>query len=167
MDSSVISGLIGGAIAVALVSYLSSRVRAAPATGQLRYGWFIALLGVCCLAVAAFAFWLLFLSGQVQEDGGAMLAAIVLLLGFGLGAGASFAEYFKVRGTYNEEEIDIHTPWTGRKHEKWEDLVSATFSSQMSWYVLTFKSGTKVRISSLLGGSGGVVTKLKEMGYDI
>ena len=166
MDSSIISGLIGGAVAVALTTYLSSRIRNAPADGQLKYGWAVALLGWSCMAIVAFAGWAIFYDQSVWEDKGELVAVIGLFLGFGLGAIYSFGEYFKVRGTYDDEEIDFYTPWTGRKVEKWDDLKSAKFSSPMSWYVLTFQSGNKIRISSLLGGNGGVLSKLNELGYE-
>ena len=80
MDSSIISGLIGGAISVALVTYLSSRIRTASADGQLRYGWGLALLGWCCMAIVAFAGWAFFHDQNVWEDKGEFVAFIGLFL---------------------------------------------------------------------------------------
>lgn len=167
MDSSVISGLVGGAIAVALVTYLSARVRNARADGSLRYGWGVLLLGVACLAIVGVAIVAFFIDENVWTDRGEFIAVIGLIVGFGLGAVYSFGEYFFVRGNFDDEGIEFYSPWTGSKKEKWDDLRSAKFNGSLSWYVLRFRSGKTIRLSSLLSGHGGVLAKLQELGYQL
>ncbi|MBU1619686.1 MAG: hypothetical protein KJ556_06970 [Gammaproteobacteria bacterium] len=79
---------------------------------------------------------------------------------------ACFAEYFKVKGRFDSDDIAFHTLWTGTKKENWDDLVSAKFNASMYWYRLKFRSGKKVRLSSYVLGHGEVLTILKERGYD-
>lgn len=167
MDSSIISGLIGGAISVVLVGYLSTRVRNTLADGMLRYGWGIFLLGCVCLALVGFAIGAFFYDNDVWTDRGEFLAVIGLIIGFGLGAIYSFGEYFLVRGNYDDQGIEFYTPWTGQKSEKWHNLRSVKFSGSMSWYVLRFKDGRTIRLSSLLSGHGGVLSKLEGMGHTL
>jgi hypothetical protein len=50
MSSSVISGLIGGLVSVAIVTYISAKVRGSAGQGTLRYGSWLVVLGSSCLA---------------------------------------------------------------------------------------------------------------------
>ena len=111
--------------------------------------------------------WLLFIDADVWEDRGELFAVIALIVGFGSGAGYCFAEYFLTRGGYNDERIEFYTPWTGRKTERWSDLVGVELNAQMSWFVLTFRSGTKIRISTMLSGHGGMLAVLEQKGLPL
>jgi hypothetical protein len=164
MESSVIAGLIGGLASVAICSYISTKVRGSAAPGALRFGAWLAVLAWCCLAFAGLAAAALFYDLDVWQKRSELIAVVGLIVGFGAGAAYCFAEYFGTRGTYDENGIDFSTPWTGRKVERWSDLVSLAFNAQASWYELTFRSGNKVRMSALLGGHGGVLSLLEGRG---
>jgi len=165
MDASVISGLIGGIIALIFVSLISSKVRNSSNGNQLKYGWGFLVLGWSCIAFVALAIYLLFYDLNVWEDRGELYSVIGLFIGFGAGAIYTFGEY-KVWGSYDDDGIVLYTPWTGRKEEKWCDLDSVKYNSNASWYVLKFKSGRIIRLSSLLGGHGGVLDILYRKGYE-
>jgi len=113
-------------------------------------------------AVSAF-----FYDNDVWTDRSEFVAVIGLIVGFGVGALLCFADYFVVRGTYDDQGIEFRTPWTGTKVERWSDLQSVKFSTQMSWYVLKFRSGKIIRLSTLLSGHGGVLKKLDQMEFDL
>jgi hypothetical protein len=164
MDSSVLSGLIGGLASIAICSYISAKVRGSAQQGTLRWGAWLVVLGFCCLAFVALAFSALFVDANVWEDGGELFAVIGLIVGFGFGAGYCFAEYFLTRGIYDDKGIDFYTPWTGRKTELWSALCGVELNDQMSWYVLTFRSGNKIRISTMLSGHGGMLAVLEQKG---
>lgn len=164
MNSSVISGLIGGLVSVAICSYISAKVRGFAEQGTLRWGAWLVVLGFCCLAFVAFAFAALFIDADVWVDRGELFAVIALIVGFGSGAGYCFAEYFLTRGSYDDNGIDFYTPWTGPKAERWSDLRGVELNAQMSWYVLTFRSGNKIRISTMLSGHGGILALLEQKG---
>ena len=165
MGSSIVSGLIGGLASVVICAYISAKVRGSAEQGTLRYGSWLVALAWCCVAFVALAASALFVDANVWEDRGELLAVVGLIVGFGLGAAYCFAEYFFTRGRYDDEEIDFCTPWTGRKAERWSDLRDARFNPQSSWYVLTFRSGNKIRISSLLSGHGPLLTLLESRGF--
>lgn len=167
MDSSIVSGLIGGAVSVALITYLSTKLRDQPSNGILRWGWGLFLLGSCCLVFVGLAVGAFFYDNDVWTDRGEFIAVIGIIIGFGFGAICCFAEYFLVHGKYDDQGIEFHTPWTGTKVEKWKDLQSVTFSSQMSWYVLKFRSGKIIRVPTLLSGHGGVIDRLEQMGFEL
>ena len=167
MSSSIISGLIGGLASVVICSYISAKVRGSAGQGTLRWGAWLVVLAFCCLAFVALAFSALFVDADVWEDRGELVAVIGLIVGFGFGAGYCFAEYFLTRGSYDDKGIDFYTPWTGRKTERWSDLGSVELNAQMSWYVLTFRSGNKIRISTMLGGYGGVLAVLEDKGLPL
>jgi hypothetical protein len=165
MDSSIVSGLIGGLASVVICAYISAKVRGSAEHGTLRFGAWLVVLAWCCLALAALAASALFIDANVWQDRGELIAVVGLIVGFGAGAGYCFAEYFLTRGTYDDNGIDFHTPWTGRKTERWGDLAGVELNAQSSWYVLTFRSGNKIRISSLLGGNGRLMSLLEGRGF--
>jgi hypothetical protein len=165
MSSSVIPGLIGGLLSLVICAYISVKVRGAAAPGTLRYGSWLVVLAWCCLAFVALAGSALLFDNDVWEERSELLSVVGLIVGFGLAAAYCFGEYFLTRGTYDDDGIDFHTPWTGRKTERWSDLRSVELNSQASWYVLTFLSGRKVRISSLLSGHGAVLSLIHTKGF--
>ena len=160
MSSSILSGLIGGLASVAICSYISAKVRGSAEQGALRYGAWLVVLGWCCLAFVGFAVWALFYDLDVWERSSELLSVIGLIVGFGVGAAYCFGEYFFTRGIYDRDGIDLSTPWTGRKTESWNDLVAVDFNATANWFVLTFRSGNKVRLSTMLSGHGGVLDVL-------
>ena len=145
---SILSGLIGGAISVLLTVYIARRVGRAVPPGTLRFGGIVWVLAVACLvfALVPMASFLYFGSE------GQLLARLFLLLGFGLAAIYCFGEAAFVKGSYNDEEIEFFTPWTGLKKETWNNLESIEFNSWVSWYTLSFRSGKRIRLSRYLSG---------------
>ena len=141
----IISGLIGGLIAILLTAYVASRVGKGGEPGQLRYGGFMWALAAGCLLLAFLPI-AVTLAGNDKE----FWAKVVLFLVSGIGAAYCFAEAALVRGSYDEQGIQFHTPWTGTKTEAWHDLRSVEFLASCSWYTLTFASGRKIRLSQFL-----------------
>lgn len=146
--SSIISGLIGGAISVLLTIYIARRVGRGASPGKLRFGIVLWVLAVACLVFALVPMALHLFFGHE----GQVSARLFLLLGFGFAAIYCFGEAAFVSGTYNDEGIEFFTPWTGLKKEKWSDLVSIEFNSWFSWYTLRFRSGKRIRLSRYLSG---------------
>lgn len=167
MDSSAISGLIGGVAAIIIGTYVSSRARDSGEEGELRFGVSIVILAWCCLALTVFAVVMFFIDNDVWEKKSELYSVVGLFVGFGLGAFYCFGEYFKVKGNYDEEQIDFQTPWTGRKIEQWSNIESVKFNSSMNWYILKFKSGNKIRLSSFLVGHGHVLELLENKGIGL
>lgn len=167
MDSSIISGLIGGVVAVILCTYISKNVRIAKVEGELQFGTFLVMFAWCCIGIVVFALWAFFNDKDAWEKPSELYSVIGLFFGFGFSSIYCFGEYFKVRGKFDDHGIDFYTPWTGRKTEKWAELESVEFNSLANWYVLKFTSGKKIRLSGLLSGHGDVLEIIKAKGYDV
>jgi hypothetical protein len=146
--SSIVSGLVGGAVAVLLTTYIAKQVGRSAPHGQLRFGVILWLLTVACLALALLPIALTVIWGHDKE----LWAKVALFVGFGFCAVYCFGEAAFVRGTFTDDEIRFTTPWTGPKQEKWRDLVSVELNDWCSWYTLSFKSGSKIRLSRYLSG---------------
>ncbi|MCL1127876.1 hypothetical protein [Shewanella surugensis] len=166
MDSSIISGLIGGAIAVALCTYTSKKSCHAKAKGELKFGKFLLVLAWCSFSITGLTSIPLFLNMSIWHDPNELSASVGLVVIFGLITTYCFGEYFKARGHFNEHKIDFYTPWTGQKRELWDNLDSVTFNALGNWYRLKFTSGKIIRLSNLLNGHGDVITLLQSKGYD-
>ena len=143
----IISGLIGGLIAVLLTAYIAKRVGKGSEPGQLRYGKFLWILAAACLLLA-----ILPIASSLAGNDKDLGAKIALVVGFGAGAVYCFAEAALVRGSFNEQGIVFYTPWTGSKNESWHDLVSIKYVASCNWHTLTFRSGKHIRLSQYLEG---------------
>jgi hypothetical protein len=165
MDSGMISGIIGGIISIILCTYVSSKVSHKATNGQLKFGYLLSGLFWCCLAISLMCSSVLLFTDYYQERD--FYPLIGLIIGFGLFAIYSFGEAFKVHGKFDEKSIQFYTPWTGSQNEKWHDLKTIKFSTNANWYTLTFKSGSKIRLSKLLGGHGLVIDHIKSLGHSL
>jgi len=167
MDSGVIGGIVGGVASLIIGTIITKSSGKKSDNGELKFGLWIFVLGLACLSFVLFSLYFLLFGDLSTEDNTGVCAAVGLILGFGLGAIYSFGEGFKVRGNFNNESIEFHTPWTGSKSEKWSDLESVKFNSQANWYVLKFNSGVKIRLSALLSGHGLVLEHIKTLGIKV
>jgi hypothetical protein len=167
VDSSIISGLIGGLVAVVIATFVTKAARSKNTNGELKHGLLIFILALACLALSIFAAWMFVFDEDVHEQTSEFVSVLLLFFGFGIAAVACFAEYFKVNGTFDSDSISFYTPWTGSKKESWDDLVAAKFNGSMYWYTLEFKSGKKVRLSAYLVGHGEVLDIVRERGFDL
>ena len=134
---------------------------------KLSYNWLILLIGSGCLLFVGLTIYALFFDKDVWCKTSELVAVLSLLIGFGLGAIYSFAEYFFTKGHFNKTGITFSTPWSGSKKEQWSNLVSAYYSDSMSWFVLKFQSGKVIRISSYMKGFRGIVTILRKYGFEM
>ena len=166
MDSSIVSGLIGGLAAIIIGTIVTKTSRKKLTNGELKHGVFIFIVAILCLALSLFAVWAFFYDKDVHEKTSEFVAVVGLFFGFGLGAFVCFAEFFKVKGRFDEAGISFYTPWTGAKDERWDNLISAEFNALMYWYTLEFKSGKRIRLSAYLMGHGAVLDLLKQRGYN-
>ncbi len=166
MDSSTISGLIGGVVATLIGVVATKAARRKITHGELKHSALIFILAIVCIGLSAFAAWLFFYDNNVHQKTSELISFIGLFVGFGLSGLVCFAEYFKVQGVFSTEHIEFYTPWTGRKTERWDNLISAKFNPSMSWYTLKFKSGKTIRLSSYMLGHGEVLDILKQKGFN-
>lgn len=160
-------GLVGGLGSVALMALAADRARAARTRGALRHGAGVALVAGACLALAAICAAAFLTDRDLRSDPRELVAAVVLVTGFGLGGACLLAEYLLVHGRLDDEALALRTPWTGRKVAQWRDLRSAKWNPWMGWYVLAFRDGTVLRISRLLHGHGAVLEQLRALGHDL
>lgn len=156
--SGAISGAVGGVLAVVILTYIARSAGKPVAAGQLRYGIWMWLLALACLAFAIVPVVLVTIKGDDKQ----FAATIALLVGFGIAAIWAFGEVLFVRGTFDETGIAFSTPWTGKKSEKWKDLVNFEFNAACSWYTLTFASGSRIRLSQYLNGHREALRALQD-----
>jgi hypothetical protein len=154
-------------ISVAVIKFFSIKTFQSAQEGELKFSLFIKGLGLVCLLFSAVPLFV-FLTGNYQVDKpGETNALIGLTIGFGLGAFYTLAEGFFVKGSYDNTSIMFSTPWTRKKIEKWDDLESIKFNRSCYWYVLKFKSGKIIRLSSYLSGHGSILALLQNRGHGI
>ena len=157
------SGVIGGLIAIFLIAYVSRRAAFAAVPGQLCYGWFLKGLGwLMVAATAGLAYVMVF-----TDHRGQYVALSILILVFGAPSGPLLVEAYGTSGSFDSEGIVLRTAWTGSKHQRWVDLVTARFNPLFSWYSLAFKDGTTIRLSNILNGYGAALKEIERHGIRV
>jgi hypothetical protein len=156
------SGVIGAAVAVALISFLAGRAAKSELEGELRHGAFPAAFGaLTALAALGMTYVMFFVNHRGQY------VSIGLIWCFcAATAGYFFAEAYRTRGNYDVNGIRFETPWTGVKQKQWDDLQAVHFSPSMGWYVLSFSDGTTMRVSRLLLGHARLLEQLAALGFE-
>lgn len=167
MMSSIISGLIAGLVAAIVCAWVSKRARESAIEGDLRFGAFLPFMGSCSLVLVGLVLSGLLMDPDFRSGQDELLVGLAVLLIFTLIGVYSFTEYARVRGSFDEAGIDFHSPWTGSKTEEWADLEALSFNRMAGWYVLRFRSGSIIRLSTLLRGHGDVLDLLKSKGHQV
>lgn len=155
------------AVTLGIATYAIKKATYATKEGELRFGAFMKVLGLICVAFSVIPFYVLLTGKYDVEKPGETPALIGLIIGFGFAAVFILAEALLVKGSYNHHSITFSTPWSGTKTERWEDLESIKFSGTFSWYLLKFKSGKVMRLSSFLNGHGHLLDFLRSRGHEI
>ena len=109
MDSSIISGLIGGLFSVVVCTYISKSVRKSEVEGELKYGTFLVALAWFCVLLVVFAFLGFFYDADVWEKKSEFFSILALCFGFGFGAIYCFGEYFSRRYAFECEWCGIRS----------------------------------------------------------
>jgi len=159
----MISGMVGAAIAIVLLSYVSRRAAAVDTGGRLNHGLLLkSFAWVMTLAVLGLTYVMLFV-----DHNGQYVPLAFLILGFGAGAVYMMGDVYRTRGTFDSNGIEFESLWTGKKTQKWSDLVEVSYNEQMYWYVLLFADGTKIRVSNQLQGHGRLLDHIQSLGKQI
>ncbi len=154
----IVGAVAGGLIGALMPKILKKASMKKTTNGKLKFGVSALIMGIVGLFIfAALAVLAVFYIDEFREDMTRLIFVLfVLFLLFGIPGLACFAEYFKVKGNFDNQYIEFYTPWTGAKKEDWDNLVSVKFNASMFWYTLDFKSGKKIRLSLMLHGIGEV-----------
>lgn len=157
------SGVIGGMIAAVLLAYFSRRAAFAGAPGQLRFGWAMRGLGaLCALATLGLAYIMSFTDHRGQYVSLSILIAICALFTV-----YTLGETYGTKGTFDSAGIAFRSPWAGLRTQQWSDLVGVRLRPSMSWWVLTFRDGSKIRLSTWLEGHGAVLEHIRTVRADL
>ncbi|RYZ07382.1 MAG: PH domain-containing protein [Myxococcales bacterium] len=155
------SGAIGGAIAVMIISLVVARAARSGVQGELRYGGFLKALGaITGLAAPGVLYLLLFV-----ELRGSFTPWVLIFGFFVLTTIYVFLEDSLTRGTYDQEGITFRTPWSGTKRGQWSQLRKLGFNGGTGWYVLEFADGTKMRVPRMMMGHAYLLELLKARGF--
>ncbi len=153
---------IAGVLCIMLLSFLSTKLRnhLIHKNAQLKFGYTVVVLAWTCLTFSLLSFSAFFYDNDVWTKNSEFYSVVGLFIGFGIASIYCFAEFFRVHGFYDEYHIEFYTPWTGQKNETWNNLNHAKFDASTSWYILEFKSGKKIRLSTLIHGHREVIAAL-------
>ncbi|NHZ94991.1 hypothetical protein [Massilia sp. CCM 8734] len=156
------AGLFGAFAAWFAVRWIGARLRTGAGDGSLVFAPFLERLGILQLLGVAVLAWVAF---SREHDNYPALIALALALA--IGGVYCLCEGIMTRGKVDDSGIVFITPWGGRRNEAWRDLRSVRYRSYCAMYVLTFRSGSVIRLSVLLSGHGAVLQQVRERGYRV
>lgn len=155
--SAVVSGLIGGFVAAALVALARRRRTAARLDADgwrtLRPGWMINLAFILSAALAAFCFYVWMFVGSSRPDADKqMMICLLLGVGFALGAvGAGWAGYGR-RISWKGDELRIRRLGGGEIVQRFADIAGVTKKDALGEYHIDFRDGSRLRLSTYFRG---------------
>lgn len=118
--------------------------------GKLKPRTLLAIFGILCAGFALLIIYGYF-SGRFEDE-----ESVWWLIGLEvcLWTGAIFliGEGYLVKGSFDEENLEFYTPWTGTKKENWSSLVKVNHHVYNAYYALHFDNGTLIRVSDTLVG---------------
>ena len=159
----LITGLLGAFVAYVLVRILSRRIREGTGDGRLGYSSVVLALGWLLIIFASILTTSMFMGPSATPEVSRSVVAAVL----GAAGIALLFQGVLTRGWYDGSGIRFSTPFGGKVDELWRDLRKVSYNRHCGWYVLSFRSGKKIRLSKLLCGYGGVLERLQLLGHHV
>ena len=135
--------------------------------GRLKYKMAMRVVALLNFAFATLLWWTLLTKNYHYEEISQTISLTLLTIFFTSSAIYLILEVIFTEGEFDEEKIRLKTIWSGRKNQKWQDLISIESNDALSWYVLRFKDGTKIRLSYFLGGVGDVIDFLIDEDFGV
>jgi hypothetical protein len=151
-------------LTVSVIGYLTNRAVYSQKKGNLKYGMPLKILGIICFLVTIVPLYVLLTKNYQVDKPGETTALIGLAVAFGLGAIYFIIESFFVFGNYDCNKIEFFSPWSGTKIQEFKNLESCGLNPFCGYYALKFKDGTKIRLSTYLGGHGHLIEHLDKLG---
>lgn len=174
METSLTLWLIGSSIVAILIIYFRNRARRFQPNRDLQFGWGTAVLGAFLLVpfgIFPLILIVVVIDAMTSGEGFSQLTSssiCLLILCFPSVCGASLlAEFFFSKGHFDTNEIIYRDVWAGRMRQHWEDLEDVDYNEFMGWYVFTFRTGPKIRLSRLLSGHKAILKMLQKKGFPI
>ncbi len=157
------------AFAVVLLAHIIARLvhqrvlrEMKPEQQVLRYSHGLWLVGFAGLIFFGWGYYNLYITqAQPQTNGviwGMILIAILSLY--------TLIEGLFVKGYYDDQQVVLFSPWTGKKQQVWHEVENCRYNSIAMWYVFTFKNDKVLRLNSLLQHSSSLMETLKARGID-
>jgi hypothetical protein len=162
----MLSGILGGLGAVLVLTLLMRAGRRAAATVDVSTGArsaryptaarFLAwVLLVTTLGLSGFAF------TKIPTTRGMVIGALICSAAIAAMT-CLVLEFTRIRASWTPKQVELSSPWTGKRKLDWSDLTEVQFSQSMNWFVLRGRPGTVVRLSGLLGGLTELLRALRE-----
>lgn len=151
----IISGVIGGLVAVAIISWLARDAATAQTDGLLCYGRKTRAIAVGLLLIALFIGYAALRASPDQRVIAAVVAVALLAGGIWF-----VVETFCFQARVTDTHLIVRSPWRGVREVPWEAVEGYSFSEVNRWHVLHTRGYGKVRLSVLLEGVDQVAEKL-------
>ena len=159
------SGVIGGLAAALILTLLMRAGRRASATVDASSGARIArypaaarlLAWFLLLAVVAISGFVLTHLPSTRET----VIGAIISCAFIAATASLLLEFTSIRASWTPKQVELSSPWGGKRAIDWSDLTEVRFSQGMNWFVLRGRTWTVVRLSGLLGGLTELLVELR------
>ncbi len=131
--------------------------------GNLGYSLVMKIMALFIFFFTVVVFYIFITKSYQINTLGETTALISLMVFFGVGTIYAIGDAFFVYGNFNKKYIEFYSPWLGLRKQKLIDLEAYSYNRIATWYVLSFKDGTKIRISAYLDGYGDLMRLIKKL----
>ena len=153
----VLKGIVVLIITYILIDFIRKINHSAKKKGVLEYNFTATTIALFNLAFAILL-WYIFISKNYRyQESSQTIALLLLIIFFTASTIYLTLEIIFTKGSFDEETITFNTIWRGQKKQRWEDLIYIDSNDTLSWYILGFQDGTKIRLSYFLSGVGDLM----------
>ncbi|PID66967.1 MAG: hypothetical protein CR975_00245 [Gammaproteobacteria bacterium] len=155
--------IVTAVLVIAILGYLMHHAKYSKNKGNLSYDLTMKVIAVLVFLFAMIPLYAFLTKSYQMNKSGEMTALICLMVFSSVAAIYAIGDTFFVYGNFNNKDIAFYSPWRGLRKQKLIDLETYSYNSIAAWYVLSFKDGTKIRISTYLGGYGHLIKLIKKI----
>jgi PIN domain nuclease of toxin-antitoxin system len=156
----LIKGFIISVVTFFVIGYLKKSTYKIK-KGDLKYTFSYFVIALLNLTFTILLWWV-FLTKNYKEELSQTISLVALIIFFSASSIYLLAEGLFAKGRFDDEKIYYQTIWSGKKEQRWQDLISITPKDTLFWYEFKFRDDSKMRFSYLLGGVEELIKISKE-----
>jgi hypothetical protein len=144
---------------LAFISYLFTK---GAKDGKIGYNIYFKDFAFVAFLVGILLFYIGLIKNVVNPNRSDFIAFLALLALFLFGEGYMFLESILTKGSFNNDSLSYQSLFKREREYKFSTIKSITYNPNLTWYIIEYKDGKKLRLSEYLTGLNRLWKVLKK-----